>query len=295
MKACLAFVLAAAALPGAPAPREGSFPLEQAGRTVKVWYHAPAGIPTDAPVVFVMHGIKRNGHDYLNDWAPYAERDHFLLVVPEFAAKEFPGDEGYILGNTVDAAGKALPRARWSFSVIEPAFDAVKARLGSTAARYRIFGHSAGAQFVQRFVYFVPGARIQRAVAGNAGWYMMPDLAVKFPYGLAGTPVTGDDLRHAFAVPLTILLGTADTNPNEKVLRKTAEAEAQGPYRFARGQYFFAHARAAASALSADFHWSLAQAPGVGHSDSGMAPYGVAALFGTPPHPLSTHPSAYEP
>jgi poly(3-hydroxybutyrate) depolymerase len=295
MKAWLGCLFAAAALHAAPAPREGSFPLRQAGRTITVWYHRPAGLAADAPVVFVMHGIKRNGHDYLNDWAPYSERDHFLLVVPEFSAKEFPGDEGYIYGNTVDPAGKPVPREKWSFSVIEPAFDAVRAQLGSTAGKYCIFGHSAGAQFVQRLVYFVPNARIERAVAGNAGWYMMPDLRARFPYGLAGTPVTATDLQHAFSVPLTILLGTADTNPNDRVLRKSAEAEAQGPYRFARGRYFFAHATDAAAALHADFRWSLAEAPGIGHSDSGMAPFGVAALFHTKPEPLNHHPSAYEP
>jgi pimeloyl-ACP methyl ester carboxylesterase len=163
--------------------------------------------------------------------------------------------------------------------MIEPVFDAVQERTGHHRASYLLFGHSAGAQFVQRFIYFVPAARVAHAVAANAGWYMLPDLATAFPYGLKGAPVTEADLRAALARPVTILLGEADTNPQAKALRHTPEAEAQGPYRFARGQYFFRHAQAAAAALKTELGWSLATAPGIGHSDQGMTPFAVQCLF----------------
>jgi poly(3-hydroxybutyrate) depolymerase len=276
----LALFLAVAAAGAAdPKPARDHFIYEQAGRHVKVWYYQPAGTGADAPVVIVMHGVGRNGEDYLNDWAPFAEQKHFLLIVPEFSKEEFPGEEGYIYGNTVTPAGAPVPREQWAFNMIEPVFDAVRARTGNRSPGYALFGHSAGAQFTQRFLYFVPQARVIRAVAANAGWYMMPDLTVAFPYGLKGTPVTEADLRAALARPFTVLLGTADTDPNAKALRKTPEAEAQGPYRLARGQYFFSHAQAAAAALKAPFGWSLATAPGIAHSDRGMSPFAVPHLF----------------
>jgi poly(3-hydroxybutyrate) depolymerase len=270
---------AGAGEPPAAVPARSSFVYEQAGRKVKVWYHVPASLAADAPVVFVMHGVKRNGEDYLNDWVPSAERKQFLLVVPEFSREEFPGDEGYNYGNTVTKAGRAVPRDQWSFGMIEPIFDAVQARTGHRSPTYLLYGHSARAQFVQRFVYFVPQARVTRAVAANAGWYMLPDLAVVFPYGLKGTPVGEVELRIALGRPLTVLLGEADTDPKAKALRHTPEAEAQGPYRFARGQYFFTCARTAAAALKTPFGWSLATVPGVGHSDQGMAPFAVPCLL----------------
>jgi poly(3-hydroxybutyrate) depolymerase len=285
MKPLLAFLLLAglaASAARAAESAQGRFDYAQAGRTVTVWHYAPPAAGPQAPVVFVLPGIKRNGEDYLKDWIPLAQAGGFLLVVPEFSQAEFPGDEGYIYGNTVDAAGRPVPRDQWSFSMIEPIFDAVRARTGNRSERYCLYGHSAGAQFVQRFIYFVPQARLARAVAANAGWYMLPDLAADFPYGLKGTPVNADDLRHALGLPLVVLLGTADTNPRDKVLRHSPQADAQGQYRFARGQFFFARAAHAAQAQGLPFRWQLATAPGIGHSDPGMAPFAVHWLLSTP-------------
>lgn len=274
------FTTALTAHPAAAAtPPRDSFDFTQAGHHVKVWHYAPAGLGADAPVVIVMHGVGRNGEDYLNDWAGLADEHHFLLVVPEFSKEEFPGDEGYNYGNTVDKAGAPRPREEWSFSMIEPIFDLVRSRLGNHRANYLIFGHSAGAQFVQRFLYFVPEARVARAVAANAGWYLLPDFTAAFPYGLKGTPVAEAALRTTLARPFVVLLGTADTDVKAKALRHTPEAEAQGPHRFARGHFYFAQAQLAAERLHCPFGWSLSTAPGIGHSDKGMAPFAVRCLL----------------
>ncbi|MBS0662625.1 MAG: alpha/beta hydrolase [Verrucomicrobia bacterium] len=278
-----ALLLGAGAAGGVAAPEAAaakhSFAFHQGGKTVLVWYYLPESADRDAPVVIVMHGVGRNGEEYLTDWTPLAQERKFLLVVPEFSKAEFPGDPGYNYGNTVSAAGQPLPRDQWAFGMIEPIFDAVRSRTGNRCETYRIFGHSAGAQFVQRFLYFVPQARVKVAVAANAGWYLLPDFGVEFPYGLKGTPVTEADLRVVLARPLTVLLGEADTNPKAKALRHTPEAEAQGPHRFARGQFFFHRAQLAAAALHTAFGWSLATAPGVGHSDEHMAPFAVRYLL----------------
>jgi poly(3-hydroxybutyrate) depolymerase len=277
-------LIASAAEPAAPAPTPArdSFTYTQAGKHVKVWYYSAPGLAADAPVVIVMHGVGRNGEDYLNDWAGAAAERHFLLAVPEFSKTEFPGDEGYNYGNTVDRAGLALPREQWSFGMIEPIFDALLARTGHHAATYLLYGHSAGAQFVQRFLYFTPHARVAHAVAANAGWYMLPDLTVAFPYGLKGAPVTEADLRITLGRPFTVLLGEADVDPKAKALRHSPEADAQGPYRFARGHYFFRYGQSAATALKTPFGWSLATAPGIAHSDPGMTPFAVKCLFPVP-------------
>jgi hypothetical protein len=132
---------------------------------------------------------------------------------------------------------------------------------------------------VQRFVYFVPKARLERIVTANAGWYMLPDLSVEFPYGLKSTPVTEADLRHALALPMTVLLGTADVDPEAKSLRHTPEADAQGMFRFARGKFFMARAEEAAKKFQISLGWRLATAPDIAHSDKDMAPFAVKILF----------------
>ncbi len=272
---CGAFV----AVLSLPAGERGRLTITHGGHELPIWHYRPAGLAADAPVLFVIHGVGRNADEYLEDWVELADAKKFLLVVPEFSKKEFPGEESFNSGNLFDAAGQPRPREEWSFSMVEPAFDAVRAQLGSTRTDYALYGHSAGAQFVQRFLYFEPGARVSRAVAANAGWYMLPDLARAFPYGLNGTPADAAALRRAFAFPLHVLLGDADIDPKHASLRHTPEADEQGLFRFARGQYFFNHAKSAASALNTPFHWMLSIAPNVAHSNKGMAPYAARLLF----------------
>jgi len=269
-------------LAAAPADR-GSFEFAHGGHRVPVWYYRPAELAAEAPVLFVIHGVGRNASEYLADWVTLAERHRFLLVAPEFSKAEFPGEEAFNSGNLFDSAGQPRPREQWSFSVIEPLFDAVRARFGGTRGEYFLYGHSAGAQFVQRFLYFVPESRAARAVAANAGWYMLPELERAFPYGLQGTPADAAALRRALAFPLTVLLGEADTDAHHQSLRRTPEADEQGLYRFARGQFFFRRAQASAAALKVPFGWSLATVPGVAHSNKDMAPSAARVFFPTDP------------
>ena len=221
-----------------------------AGPAIKVWMQAPARIEPDTPIVFVMHGVQRDADRYLAEWAPIAARDGFILVVPEFSQQNFPGSRSYNAGFLEAADGTPLPRSRWSFSVIEPIFDSVRERTGSRVPAYTLYGHSAGAQFVHRYVALVPDARLRVAIAANAGWYTMPDLQKAFPYGWAGTAVNEATLKQALGKPLIILLGTADTDVAHPNLRRTPEANAQGPHRYARGRSFH-HAGQAARSASA--------------------------------------------
>jgi poly(3-hydroxybutyrate) depolymerase len=270
----LIFILALCAAPPSPAaplaPGAGRFEVQHEGKALPVWYFLPDAVRADTPVLIAMHGVNRDADRYRDEWTPYARKYGFILVAPEFSQAAFPGDEGYTLGT------------KGSFGFIEPVFDAVKAATGNRSERYYLYGHSAGAQFVHRFLYFVAGARVVKAVAANAGWWTMPDPAVDFPYGLKGSPIDETALKAMLQRPLVVLLGTADTDPNHVHLRRTPEAMAQGPYRFARGQAFFASGKSRAAALGVPLGWQLATAPGIGHSDSGMAAFAVTHLFGQP-------------
>lgn len=262
----------------AVAPR-GNFMFTHGGHTLRVWYFRSATTPVDAPVLFVLHGVGRNAEEYLDDWIEFAAQKQFLVVVPEFSKAEFPGEEAYNSGNMFDKAGRPIPRERWSYAVIEPLFDALAPQLGHQRKDYLLYGHSAGAQFVHRFVYFMPAARYTRAVAANAGWYTLPSLDVAFPYGLKGSTSDLATLQAAWKRSLVVLLGEADIDPNSSALRHTPEADAQGLYRFARGQFFYAQAQAAAAQHHATFNWTLATAPGIAHSNKGMAPFALRQLF----------------
>lgn len=270
-----------------PAAATGSAPGE-AGRFVfsgwdgpplPVFYQLPERVTADMRIVFVMHGVNRDADRYRDEWAALARQHGFIVVCPQFSATDFPGALGYNTGYFTEADGTARPRSQWSFAAIEPLFDDVRRRFGTGAERYSIYGHSAGAQFVHRYVLFMPEARLDTAIAANAGWYTMPDRNIAFPYGLAETPVGEAALGAALGKPLTVLLGTADTDRADADLRKTPEADAQGPHRYARGQAFFARGEAAAAASGVAFGWRLQRVPGIAHRNAGMAA-AAAALIG---------------
>jgi poly(3-hydroxybutyrate) depolymerase len=243
----------------------------------------PVNLAPDRPVVFVMHGMKRNADEYRDQWHDLADKHDFLLVVPEFSDRDYPESKAYNLGNVFDGQGGRRPQAEWSFSAIEPIFDEVRQRFGMTVEGYAIYGHSAGAQFVHRFLFHIPNARVTRAVAANAGWYTMPDFSIEYPHGLKDSAVTREMLEQAMQRPLTILLGEDDTDPEHPSLRRTPEALAQGLHRFARGQAFFAAGRAASRDLGVPFAWQLETVPGADHDNRLMAPAAVPYLLGTKP------------
>jgi len=250
-----------------------------AGPAVRVFATRPVHLAADRPVVFVMHGVNRNADEYRDQWHDLANEHDFLLVVPEFSKRKFPGSSSYNLGNVFDNNGKPVNEAEWSYSAIEPIFDEVRRRFGMTTQRYSIYGHSAGAQFVHRFLFHVPDARVNQIVSANAGWYMMPDYEQDFPYGLRRSAVTREKLRAALQLPVTILLGEGDTDPEHPSLRGTPEAMAQGEHRFARGHFFFEAARAYSEQLGVPFNWQLVTVPGADHDNRLMAPAAIPYLL----------------
>lgn len=248
------------------------------GPALPIWYFRDAGTPADAPVIFVFHGVQRDADRYIGEWIDLAAKEQLIIVVPEFRRDAFPGARGYNHGNLFDAKGKPTPAGERSFALIEPLFDALRLKHGLTRTSYWMFGHSAGAQFVHRFVMTGHARRAERVISANAGSYMMPDARVDWPFGTRGLPDGLWDARAAYAAPMTLLLGTADNDPNYPSLPRDAEAMAQGPHRLARGQKFFAAAMADAARQGIAFQWNCALAPGIGHDNGRMAPFAIAIL-----------------
>lgn len=240
------------------------------GPPIRIFGHRPATADSDAPLVFVMHGVARGGRGYRDAWRPFAAEHGFIVAAPRFSREGFPGADGYQIGASEAASAS-------SHAAIEPMFDFLRARLDLAAETYAMYGHSAGSQFTHRFLFRTGGPRLARAVCANAGWYFRPDTAYPFPYGLTGAHGAAAGLDAALAKPVTVLLGTADLG-RDGSLRQTPEAEAQGPHRVARGRNFFAAAEARAEIRGVPFGWRLAFVDGVGHSNRRMAPAAAQLL-----------------
>ncbi|MBC7807726.1 MAG: alpha/beta hydrolase [Akkermansiaceae bacterium] len=254
-----------------------------AGFRIPVHTYRPEGVNLHKAgrVLFVMHGTLRNGAEYRDKWIRLAEQYNALLMVPEFTRRDFPGGM-YNRGNVRGQDDKTpVPAEGWTFAVIERLFGFYKAVTGNPVAGYHIYGHSAGGQFVHRLVEFLPTARIVRAVAANAGYYTLPmKTEDPYPFSYTGTPEESEATRRAiFAQPLTVLLGEADTDPNDPDLYHSPEADKQGTTRFDRGKYFYAMARRTAGQDDMPLKWRMTTVPGVGHSNEKMAPAAARALF----------------
>ena len=248
-------------------------PDQNSQRSATVWYHKPVEMNNDTRVIFIMPGLKRNGKEALDIWAGLVGNSNFLLLVPEFSMAYFPKVEDYILGNMVSAAGETNDASRWTFSIIEKIFDQVVDQNNLSRSNYIIFGHSAGAQFVHRMLIFMPNARVETALAANAGFYTMPRFDVDFPYGLKKSVATPQGLSMAFSKKLILLLGTADNDPKHKYLKNTPETVAQGLHRFERGHNFFDLAKSKAAESGADLQWQLKTVAGVGHDKFKMSEF----------------------
>jgi alpha-beta hydrolase superfamily lysophospholipase len=273
-------------------PGEGTFtfagypPLAE--RPVRVWYLAPDDEPQKADVLVVIPGVNRNAEQYRQDWVEEARERHLLVLVPELSDDDFPGASAYNLGNVVDEDGDVNDSAEWTFQLVEALFDHVVDDLAVEASTYALFGHSAGAQFVHRFVQFMPKHRARVAVAANAGWYTMLDDSEDFPYGLAGSPAEEDEMAPALASNLVILLGADDNDANDENLRRNDDVDEQGKTRLDRGLTFYRQARAVAADQEVPFAWQLTVIPGIGHSHSGMAKAAVPLVFPAQPLPSGT-------
>ena len=243
------------------------------GPDLRVFAVEPEGLEADAPVVIVLHGVRRDARDYRNNWMDLARQHRIRVYVPEYSKLHFPASEDYTLGGFANAD----PERPRSYAAIEPLFDYLRAGRGVTSDDYVLFGHSAGAQLVHRFACFEDNARFSLAIVANAGWYTFPDAGTKWPYGVKGVESACDRATWV-QKPLLILLGVADNDPQAEFLRRTPEADVQGLHRLARGHSFHAAGRAAAQEEAVSFEWNLELVTGVGHDNAGMAQAAMAAI-----------------
>ena len=248
-----------------------------ADRPVRIHFHIPAGGDMKTmPVLFVFPGLERNAADYLAAWRAEASKRNIMVFAFEFPADTYSTEQyiegGMFQGNTL------LDHSKWTFSVVEAVFDAVRKDTGSSKNKYDMWGHSAGAQFVHRYVTFMPDARIDRAVSANAGWYTLPDMDIAYPYGLKNTEAaTSSRLESLFARKLIVHLGTADTDRSG--LNTSAGAEAQGANRYQRGRYYFAEATRISSKNGYLLNWNKYEVAGVAHEFAKMATAGAKILY----------------
>jgi pimeloyl-ACP methyl ester carboxylesterase len=277
-------------------------------------------LPGITRAVVILHGVLRNADVYyrsaeLAQAAAGETGRSALLIAPQFLT-DIDVDAFDLSPDTLrwsregwEGGDPALaPSPASSFDTL----DAILARL----ADRRIFpdlkqvvvaGHSGGGQVVQRYAIAGRGeaaltreAIAVRYVVANPSSYAYfsperPDGAIaascpgydNWKYGMGRRPpyladASPAELEQRYVARQVIyLLGTRDTDPNHSVLDKSCMAEAQGPFRYARGHAYAAAMAARDAGTPNHVTWDV---PGVAHSGEKMltSPCGLAALFDLP-------------
>jgi pimeloyl-ACP methyl ester carboxylesterase len=224
---------------------------------------------SDGPLIMVFHGVLRNAEEYRDDSVEMGDRFKALIIAPRFDEPNFPKPK-YQFGGILDD-GKVTPREQWTGEYVNRITREIRLREGRPQMPLYLIGHSGGAQFLIRLAAFVKTDAV-RTVAANPGTHLFPLKSFPFPFGIGELPeeLQSDDLLRAYlAQPLTIYLGTEDTERDEH-LDKTPPAEAQGAFRYERGLNAFAAAKKLAEERHWKFGWKIVIAQGIEHDHTKM-------------------------
>lgn len=255
-------------------------------KPVTVHYYIPEdGDIRTMPVLFAFSGAGRGAKGNLTTWKPFAQLKKFIVIAPEYAKKHYSNNE-YQFGGVSkdDTRYLAVPKERWTYNTVEAIFDFFKKETGNKSETYDIWGHSAGGQFVHRFLLWMPDARVNRAVAANPGVWTFPLMeglkdgngeVFAWPYSVKDTLITKDQLRKFFARKMWVVLGDRDIDTKSKSFPKMPGAMAEGGTRFERGKNFFEMSKKTAAGMNAEFNWKISVVKGVAHAGRGIV-YGTS-------------------
>jgi poly(3-hydroxybutyrate) depolymerase len=248
-------------------------------RPLAINCYRPAAHRPDGEVVFVQHGMLRNGDDYRDFWIEAAEKHNLLIVAPTFGSEHYPEAGSYNNGLVVGDAGETATSEDWLYAVPVRVLAALREAGVTRRDKVRLFGHSAGGQFVHRLLATQHETPFEVAFAANSGWYTLPTLERRFPEGLGGLGLGEAELARWLAWPMVIFAGDQDIDTSDPNLPAQAEALAQGPTRYARAHFMLDFAKVEVARRGLPCNWSLITVPGIGHDGAAMSRAAAAYWF----------------
>ena len=243
---------------------------------VEIFYITPKKIDKDTQLLFVIHGNSRNANDYISAWIPYISNKNIIVVAPQFNKNSFryffllesATSSGKINNNPDDYINKSIS----SF------FNFFQSKFSLSTNKYKMFGHSAGAQFTHRYMLLSNDKRISSAVIANAGWYTFLNGA-SFPYGIQESPIdiTGKHIRWFMSNRTTLLIGDNDVNLDD--VNSSKGAQRQGITRVDRANSYFNSLINISDSNNIPFRWSYKVVDKADHDYLKMTPVAAKILL----------------
>ena len=256
-----------------------------------VYVYVPTTAPPEPDILVLVHGTpahdesaEATAHYYVTNWLDLAEEHGYMLIAPAFNQADFSSRRGdHALGGYRGLFGREIGADEWVLRLV----TAYQQAYDSPDKPFYLYGHSAGGQFVGRFLVTHP-ARIKRAVISSAATYPQPNPDVTWPFGLgelhadiewdAATTNHVDIVPDqqtwlaATQLPLTVIVGLNDTS------ELPLYPGQQGRNRFTIGRNWVNDMAALAADNGLESQFRLEMIPGKGHSMSGLIPYVAQAL-----------------
>ncbi len=269
-----------------PANAMTSFTYSSPGNPdVEVVIHVTGNLSSTTHLLSVHHGMSRTAKSHLSRFNHWIPTSNYIVIAPWFDETNWPGSEYYVLGNMFDGScercGNLRPESRWSYTIANNIALQVLSDFGLSDTFYDAWGHSAGGQFVHRWMLFRPNDPIRLGMPANSGWYTAPDLSIDYPYGVNHPllNITQQDLLDWTNKPMIIFIGENDTG--SPLLRSTPEANAQGANRVERASYMYRKG----GAVNPNTLWKKIVVPDAEHNSADMAPAAIDYLESHPPGP----------
>lgn len=213
--------------------------------TIPVYIYIPTNFKLGySSIIFAIHGADKNANEMLNACKVISEKYNTIIIAPKFDFKKY---------------SKGGTNSTWTFNHATKLFNHFLSIFNTK--HFILLGHSAGGQFVNRYIYkeYDFASKAKLIVAANSGTYSFPRDDWDWPYGIY--PVD----NKVFELPFIIYLGTDDVNRNA-ILDKSYEADLQGKNRFERGENYYNYCLDYTEKRNISFHWELIIIDGIGHN-----------------------------
>jgi len=245
------------------------------------FYYQPAEAAQD--ILVIAHGTRgknetaqQTAQTFLNRWTHFAETHAVALIVPVFDDARF-GNTGGGYGGYRGLFGKHVPADDFVIDLV----TAYQADHALPQDPFLLYGHSAGGQFVIRFLVRHPN-RVRRAVTSAPGRYSYPSRSAPWPYGagpLTRSITWPDGTTQAIRVEgvlrdyanaagkVHVIVGSQDTKP-----------QPQRPLHLGKNRVEFARSWVTAMNESARRFGAAGRArvtviPGIGHNSRALTPH----------------------
>ena len=243
---------------------------------VEILYTLPKEINNQTKVLFIIHGNSRDVNKYLNLWLEDAKDKNVILVAPHFTKENYPN---FGTLQIAKSSGKILnDQSNNLTNSISSFFTYFKSKYNLESSTYRIFGFSAGSQFVHRYLMYGKDTRTEKAVLGSAGWYTFLNEE-KYPYGTKNMPIEKERYEWFLSRRVLFILGNKDNDPNHPTLNLSKGAKKQGNNRYERGQNYFDNLLNFSQKNKIPFRWRYKVVPSLDHNTEMLSKNAIPFLL----------------